>query len=124
MSEQEQLKLIALVKKNVFSLAKYLYNINNQKLYNLYVDFYSQTNIKYNQEIQQKTNDCKAYLETLGGLIVDNFMNKYLSYPDDRNIQTNNVYSNYKYTLDTAIYKLNNDELEFVNKFIYELIDF
>jgi len=40
MSEQEQLKIITLVKKNVFSLARYLYEIDNKKLYNLYVDFF------------------------------------------------------------------------------------
>lgn len=86
--------------------------------------FFSQTNTKYNQEIQQKTNDCKTYLETIGKLIVDNFMNEYFSYPDNGNNQINNTYTSYKYILDTTLYKLNNDELEFVNKFIYELIDF
>lgn len=120
MSEQQQINLIALVKKNIFSLARYLYELDNNKLYNLYVDFYSQTNTKYNQEIQQKTNECKNYLQTIGNLIVNNFMNEYFN----GNTSTNNTYISYKYILDTTIYKLNNDELEFVNKFIYELIDF
>jgi len=51
-------------------------------------------------------------------------MNEYFSYPDNGNNQINNTYTSYKYILDTTLYKLNNDELEFVNKFIYELIDF
>ena len=72
MSEQ-QINLIALVKKNIFSLSRYLYEIDNKKLYNLYVDFYSQTNTKYNQEIQQKTNECKNYLQTIGILNVQKF---------------------------------------------------